>query len=128
MARKLYHIARLVLVLSVLLSTQSLIMVQVAFKVRQDYIIERLCVNRDRPEMNCDGFCQLTKMMQEKHDQEQQDRAAVLELLISSVHAMLPVTGFLVAPPIKRPDYAPFIAGSPAQGALADVFVPPRSV
>ena len=34
-----------------------------------DDFIERLCENKDRPELNCDGKCYLAKMLQESGDQ-----------------------------------------------------------
>lgn len=53
----LRHIVRLILALTLVVSTQSLLMVQIAFQLRQGEIIEKLCVNRDRPELKCDGKC-----------------------------------------------------------------------
>lgn len=32
--------------------------------------IERLCENKDRPELNCDGKCYLAKMLQESGNEE----------------------------------------------------------
>ncbi|MBL7471539.1 hypothetical protein [Robertkochia sediminum] len=35
-----------------------------------DDFIERLCENKDRPELNCDGKCYLAKMLQEADTEE----------------------------------------------------------
>lgn len=35
--------------------------------VNYEYIVTELCVNRDNPEMNCDGSCQLKKMIHKHH-------------------------------------------------------------
>lgn len=43
--------------------------VLVNWKMNQKYIAAKLCVNRNRPKMHCDGKCQLSKML-DKLDQE----------------------------------------------------------
>jgi len=32
--------------------------------------VERLCENKDKPELNCDGKCELAKMLQQSQDNE----------------------------------------------------------
>ena len=41
-------------------------LIWVQFKLNQDYIAEFLCVNKDKPEMECHGCCQLRKEIAEK--------------------------------------------------------------
>lgn len=36
-----------------------------AYLVNKEYIIDVLCVNKDKPSMKCDGKCQLEKKLQE---------------------------------------------------------------
>lgn len=33
------------------------------YAANYDYIVEKLCVNKDKPEMHCNGKCYLTKKM-----------------------------------------------------------------
>jgi hypothetical protein len=51
-------------------------MVMLDFYVNQDYIAKNLCVNRNRPEVHCNGKCHLAKKMKEedRRDQENPDR------------------------------------------------------
>ena len=35
----------------------------VEYVANYDYIVEVLCVNRDRPELNCDGKCYLAQQL-----------------------------------------------------------------
>lgn len=125
LVHKLHHLTRLLLVLSLVLSTQSLVMVQVAFQLRQDVIVEKFCVNRDRPEMQCDGHCQLSKMMQKAQDREDERRAAMLELFFSFSLWLAPAPK---APPVEAetkawPSYA---KANPPSGAPHGIFRPPR--
>ena len=83
---RLHSIARFVVVLALVASTQGLLLVQGAWLVNQDWIAETLCVNRDRPEMECDGKCQLAdRMEQMEHGPHRHDQAPtpLLELALS---------------------------------------------
>ncbi len=47
-----------------------------SFYMNQAYIAENLCVNRDKPQLHCNGKCHLAKKMSEedRRDQERPDR------------------------------------------------------
>lgn len=40
----------------------------ISFKINQDYIEKYLCVNRDNPESECHGCCQLKKELEEQKE------------------------------------------------------------
>jgi len=42
--------------------------VYLSFKINQDYIEKYLCIDRDKPESNCHGCCQLKKELQEQKE------------------------------------------------------------
>lgn len=44
-------------------------MVYIDFKLNQDYIARVLCINRDKPQMQCNGHCILMQKMNEAQDQ-----------------------------------------------------------
>jgi hypothetical protein len=44
------------------------------YELRKDFIIKNYCVNKNRPEMHCDGKCYLAKQL-EKAEQEDQKQA-----------------------------------------------------
>ncbi|HEY6977251.1 MAG TPA: hypothetical protein VH396_13235 [Chitinophagaceae bacterium] len=50
--------------------------IMVDFYVNQSYIAKNLCENRDKPQMHCNGKCQLEKKMEQesKKDQESPER------------------------------------------------------
>lgn len=41
-----------------------------SYSFNYDYIAESLCVNKDRPEMQCHGKCHLSKQLLEQHHGE----------------------------------------------------------
>src|SRR5699024_7192955 len=48
--------------------------VYVDFKIHQDYIAEVLCINRDKPELHCNGKCILMQKIKEVQETGDQDK------------------------------------------------------
>ena len=42
----------------------------VEFAINQDYIAKFLCINQDKPEMNCGGKCHLMKQLEKQEKEE----------------------------------------------------------
>lgn len=113
-------------VLGLALSTQGYMLARVAFAVRQGYIAERLCENRDRPETHCNGRCYLLKQMEAEREHERQRRAAGFELLFAAA-PLVPVAPALTAPaPRVTPPWAVLVVTEPAAGPPTGIFHPPR--
>lgn len=93
----LRRLTKLALVLSLALSTQSVLVVQTLFALRQDYIAEHFCVNRDKPEMHCDGKCFLADRVAEtkQHDEDGHERTRLN--LALAFHLWLPARAALPA-------------------------------
>lgn len=118
---------RLLVVLGLVLSTQSLLLIQGAFSLRQDEIAERLCVNRERPEMECDGHCVLRERFGDHHEHEDTTGKEALALALSVVPFVeagsplpQPRAGGLVTVAGRGQDVG-------AVGHPAGVFRPPRA-
>lgn len=43
------------------------------YVINQDYIAEYLCVNKDKPMLECNGKCYLAKMLQEEQEEKKQN-------------------------------------------------------
>ncbi len=63
---------------------KSLLMpiVYIDFKLNQDYIATVLCINRDKPEMQCNGQCVLMQKMNEAQDHTSQEENQAPEKLV----------------------------------------------
>lgn len=57
-------------------------LVWVWFKANQPFIAKELCINKDRPEMHCDGKCFLMTKMREVHRQGHDNFVNGLEELL----------------------------------------------
>ncbi|MFT5884765.1 MAG: hypothetical protein ACI9IP_001222 [Arcticibacterium sp.] len=54
------------------------------YELRKDFIIQNFCVNKDRPELNCDGKCYLAKQLKaaKQQDENESEAAFVDKLLV----------------------------------------------
>lgn len=60
----------LFLLLAFTASSFSKAVIVVGFYANQDYIAKNLCVNRDKPQMHCNGHCQLCKRLAREDGQD----------------------------------------------------------
>ena len=58
------------LIISVLTVNYSRLFVYVGFKLNQNYIAAKLCENRNRPWMHCDGKCYFMKKIKQAEDKQ----------------------------------------------------------
>ncbi|MBK9733043.1 MAG: hypothetical protein IPO83_17460 [Chitinophagaceae bacterium] len=54
----------------IVLQSLSLLYVQCEFNINQAYIARVLCINRDKPQMHCDGKCYLKKEIDRNAEKE----------------------------------------------------------
>lgn len=47
------------------------------YVINQDYIAEYLCINKDKPEMHCDGKCYLMQMLEEQSNEKKQNLPSI---------------------------------------------------
>ncbi len=101
--------------------------IYVDFKMQQDYIAKVLCINKDQPEMHCNGQCVLMKKL--KKSGTDQDQGTEQNPSQKRVFAeLLPNTGSITfALQLFPIDHVPFFEKTPEEVAL-DTFVPPPSL
>ena len=114
-----------ILILAVMSQLLNKLLTYAAFKLQEDYIASVLCENKDKPEMHCNGHCQLTKKLQE--DEKEDGRSAIprfsedqnINIFFSAtvIWPMAPLTRFLSLR--NRDEFLPEDPGFP------DVFHPP---
>lgn len=57
------------------------------YEIRKEYIAKVLCVNRDKPKLNCNGKCYLAKKLAEA--EKQQQRQAEQDYLSSLIYQVM---------------------------------------
>lgn len=114
----------ILLLLSLLTANCSSLFVYMGFELNKQFIATELCVNKDKPEMHCNGNCYLMKKLKQAQDKEQkQERQA------QKTH----VQDALIVSPLKFERYAfaeavlhiPFSMGMP-QSIKDAIFHPPQ--
>ena len=120
--------ARLALVLALVASMQGLLFVQMAWQVNQEWIAETLCVNRARPELHCEGSCQLKERLAAQQKQDDESRTVLLGVALS-VTAHVAERPGIPAPEVQAevPHRArPSAGADTGVDAAQGVFHPPR--
>lgn len=116
---------RLALVLCLCASTQSLLVIQGAFHLNRAAIAEALCVNKARPEMGCDGHCELMRRVHSHQEHERDQGAAMLDIALA-VAAAESGTVSLPAPPARSGSRWAREGLREAAGETVGVWRPPR--
>ncbi|MFD2520618.1 hypothetical protein [Emticicia soli] len=62
----------ILLLFSVMVRPFTQVYYLIDFKLRQDYIAKVLCVNKNKPQLNCNGKCYLAKRLKAAEDREKQ--------------------------------------------------------
>lgn len=78
MPKVLLHIACSLLIL---LNGMSYSIIQAHFFIQQDQIVVIFCINQDKPEMKCEGKCELGKRLSEAKNQQKNGEEITLEEL-----------------------------------------------
>src|SRR4029077_2127109 len=71
---KKYLIAAMLLSATIMLQSISLLLVDAGYNANHSYIASALCVNRDKPQMHCDGKCFLKKELNGQQEKESSQR------------------------------------------------------
>ena len=91
------------------------------------YIAKNLCINKEKPEMHCDGKCYLKQKMSTNPDNKQEDEKTSIKLKISTeVYNFLPLQNIVFASMPLILSAKP-IGKSTKRGTLIpwDIFKPP---
>lgn len=124
----LRYSARLLVVLTLVVGTQSLLLVEGTFLLRRDYVAKALCVDRAVEGSDCGGMCFLSRQLEERQRRQEEERSAAFldaSLQVSCVVA----EGYALArpvPPVATPEWPRGAAEACADGASSGVFHPPR--
>lgn len=77
--------------------------------INQDYIAEFLCINKDKPELQCNGKCHLVKQIEKQQQQEPFSSLSIsLENYPIGFVNILKIDTLGDFAPIKKPTKAPY--------------------
>lgn len=98
------------------------------YEIRKDFIIQNYCVNKSRPELQCDGKCYLAKRLEatQQQDEQQATNQFVAKFFSIEFHntAYISVTHELCATETESPVNF-FYQPRTVTGAVVNIFHPP---
>lgn len=99
------------------------------YELNKEYIKENLCINRDKPEMHCEGKCYLQSQIQKEMQQQEQKEplhSSTLEAI--SVHQSIAAYEIVYFPEEITVNFPECVSPCYAHLHHTDVFNPPRFV
>ena len=112
------------LIITSLAANFSQVFVYAGFEMNENYIVSKLCINRDKPEMHCNGKCYLMRKLKqaeqkEKSRERESQRTLLQPGLVAEKIAVVHYTICILREyqpelPFRLPQYT------------ADIFQPPR--
>jgi hypothetical protein len=72
-------ILNITLALLILLNGMGYSLIQLDFSINRERIAELFCINQDKPELSCNGQCELSRRLDMAHDQEESKKTFVQE-------------------------------------------------
>lgn len=77
-------LAYFILSIFTLISLQQVVLLG-AFFLNQDYIIDKFCINKNEPELKCNGKCHLKDVMSKTSEQTEESRTSIVSSIIFPV-------------------------------------------
>ncbi|SEA39046.1 hypothetical protein [Pedobacter hartonius] len=113
-----------ILIFSTLAANFGQLFVYAGFELNQNYIVSELCVNRDKPQLHCNGKCYLMRKLKQAEQKEKSrdgenqrlmfQQGVVVERLSFSPFVLQIDKEYRSEIPFRLPQFA------------ADIFQPPR--
>lgn len=120
------------LILMISLSCQCLVKLGIItwYEMRKDYVASKLCENKARPAMKCDGKCYLRKQLQKAENAAGAEKGNVqgkTNIKVELAEFLLPEQGLHPGMNVSAegPDYGTRHLNNPGSAYLTAVFHPP---
>lgn len=98
------------------------------FKINQDFIAKVLCINKDKPELKCNGKCHLTKQLKKVEEPEEKqapnntkDKREIVYFLSHSIFEIRD-SGLLN----EKKTFILYASDFQDASFISDIFHPPR--
>jgi len=94
------------------------------FEMNEAYIAKELCVNKDKPQLHCNGKCYLMKKLKQAEEKEQKQERQLLKIQLQAPLAHLQIVFKQYCSAVK-PVRIPFTTGKPL-AKVNSIFHPPQ--
>ena len=111
-----------------LLQIFSKVLIVADYQANREYIMAFLCINREKPQLQCEGKCQLTKKLKAQHeaDKKTEERGQKQEIQLNLIcQSFFTLPGqFKAIEASRTPEYT----CSYSSVAYHSIFHPPRFI
>lgn len=115
------------LIFSVLSVNYSRLFVFAGFKLNQTYIAAKLCVNRNRPSLHCNGQCYLMKKIRVAENEQRSSEGRAQKDLFQDLYCTLSPVSLSVPAAIHiPPDFMGYDTSQKPSNILLDIFRLPQ--
>lgn len=116
------------LIALILLQSSGKIWIYFSFKINQQYIAKALCINRDKPEMHCNGQCVLMQRIRASEAAERQKIPLKLKEYPEAVYCFLPEQWDIQPEALEQPKKRAITVYQPPFTAIwvKGIFHPPQ--
>lgn len=116
----------LLLIVSSLSMNLSGLFVFAGFEMNRDYIAKELCINKNKPELHCNGKCYLMRKLKQAEEKEQKQEQQLLKVYLQQPAGLLRVVHISYAY-AEIAVHIPQSTGKPLS-AVNTVFHPPQFI
>lgn len=102
--------------------------ITVWFYANRAYISQKLCINKNRPELDCKGSCFLKKKLKEVEQKQEQQLPLQEKQLKESAPCVISTISYTVQAPSNTRVYNPTDAGIYSFTFYRDIFHPPSFI
>ena len=95
------------------------------FKLNQDYISKVLCINRDKPELECDGHCILMDKMKNTQDADSPEQTQGSQSHLLEIFSDMPALFEPLSFPSGQEQFHTFNGWMVLEG-FSEIFCPPK--
>ncbi|MNS24589.1 hypothetical protein D3C72_564420 [compost metagenome] len=110
------------LFLATLLQAFSKVVIYIDFKLNENYIAQTLCENKARPQLHCNGKCQLSKQLKKDEENSKENKKTIQEAVYycNAAHFEIALVTYFHSAPAYQTHVAPTL-----QADKQRIFHPP---
>jgi len=95
-----------------------------SYVVNKEFIAAMLCINREIPDNDCQGSCQITEQLQEQEKKKEEQSGIMLQK--TDITLYLPVSSAYLFPPVHDQNYPALYMNKKLSTTPSSIFHPPR--
>lgn len=123
---KLKQTLLILLILLIIFPNLSKVYILIDFTINHDFITKVLCINKDEPELKCNGKCYLSKQLKKADSQKQEKVPILQEEKIETLYCERGILNLQMPDSYDNEGLQGFYANFYSSQILGKIFKPPQ--